>query len=149
MSAKRKSEVAAEVWACLEQVIDVWRDGFLALGRDLQLTPGEMKALSSLDPDVQKSMRELACAWTCDASNVTWIIDRLEARGYVERHVLAADRRVKTVVLTPEGARVHTLVVDQLRTPPAPLQHLTHPELEAMRALVQRVAAACPGADVA
>ncbi|MCU1457999.1 MAG: MarR family transcriptional regulator [Actinomycetia bacterium] len=149
MPAKRKSEVAAEVWACLEQVIDVWRDDFLALGRDLHLTPGEMKALSSLDPDVQKSMRELAGAWVCDASNVTWIVDRLEARGLVERHVLAADRRVKTVVLTPEGDRIRMLVVDQLRTPPAALQHLTQPELEAMRALVQRVAAACPGADVA
>jgi DNA-binding MarR family transcriptional regulator len=148
VGAKRKSEVAAEVWACLEQVIDVWRDGFLALGRDLGLTPGEMKALASLDPDVRKSMRELASAWTCDASNVTWIVDRLEARGYVERHVLTTDRRVKTVVLTSEGDRVRNLVVDQLRTPPAPLQHLTQPELEAMRALVQRVAAACPRADV-
>ncbi len=149
MGAKRKSEVAAEVWACLEQIIDVWRAGFLALARELELTPGEVKALASLDPERHESMRALAGEWACDASNVTWIVDRLEARHYVERHVLATDRRVKTVVLTPEGARVRTQIVERLRTPPAALQHLTQPELEAMRTLVQRVADACPGAEFA
>lgn len=42
----------------------------------------------------------------CDPSNMTGIVDRLEARGLVERRQLGTDRRVKHLVLTEEGRRV-------------------------------------------
>jgi DNA-binding MarR family transcriptional regulator len=51
-----------------------------------------------------RAMGELAEVLSCDASNVTGIVDRLEARGLVERRVVPDDRRVKRLVLTPEGA---------------------------------------------
>jgi DNA-binding MarR family transcriptional regulator len=67
------------------------------------LNPGAIKALQSLDPDQPRTMGSLAEAWHCDASNVTWLVDRLEERGLVERRTLPTDRRVKTVVLTDSG----------------------------------------------
>ncbi|GAA1170402.1 DNA-binding MarR family transcriptional regulator [Kitasatospora gansuensis] len=48
-------------------------------------------------------MRALAELLGCDASNVTGLVDRLEARGLLRREPDPADRRVKTVLLTPEG----------------------------------------------
>jgi DNA-binding MarR family transcriptional regulator len=71
--------------------------------RSTGLHPGAIKALQSLDPDAPRPMGSLADAWGCDASNVTWIVDRLEERGLVERQASVTDRRVKTVVLTDEG----------------------------------------------
>jgi DNA-binding MarR family transcriptional regulator len=35
----------------------------------------------------------------------TWLVDRLEERGLVERRTPPNDRRVKTIVLTPLGIR--------------------------------------------
>ena len=48
------------------------------------------------------SMRVLADEWTCDASNATFIVDRLEERGLAERRSVPEDRRLKLVVLTDE-----------------------------------------------
>ena len=42
-------------------------------------------------------MRHLASLLKCDPSNVTFLVDRLEERGLVERQTDPADRRVKLV----------------------------------------------------
>ena len=49
-------------------------------------------------------MSSLAGAWKCDASNVTWLVDRLEEHGLAERRAHPADRRIRTVALTQKGA---------------------------------------------
>ena len=46
----------------------------------------------------------------CDPSNVTGIVDRLEARGLIERQHLTRDRRVKHLALTPAGRRTRRRV---------------------------------------
>jgi DNA-binding MarR family transcriptional regulator len=69
------------------------------------LTPNDSRALFSLDPEEGRTMGALAEDWECDASNATWIVDRLERLGLAERRTIASDRRVKLVVLTPKGAR--------------------------------------------
>ena len=51
-------------------------------------------------------MSALAAALQCDNSNVTGIVDRLEAQGLVERRPAAHDRRVKTLVVTTEGVEL-------------------------------------------
>ena len=50
-------------------------------------------------------MGELASALSCDASNVTGLVDRLESRGLLQRSPSAEDRRVKVLSLTPLGAQ--------------------------------------------
>ena len=48
-------------------------------------------------------MRQFAERMGCDASNVTGIVDRLEAKELVVRSVDKADRRVKRIARTPAG----------------------------------------------
>src|SRR5207244_7686400 len=90
----------------------------VAILRGLGLTPGHMKALSLLDPDEPRPMRAMADSLACDASMVTWLVDRLEERGLVERKTSPADRRVKTLVLTPRGIRTRNRLLEALQTPP-------------------------------
>ncbi len=51
-------------------------------------------------------MRKLAQKLKCEPSNVTGIVDRLEAWGLVERRPDPGDRRVKVAAATDEGRRV-------------------------------------------
>ena len=69
------------------------------------LTPNDMRALTSIDEEEGRTMRSLAEEWGCDASNATWIVDRLEERGLAARSTPASDRRIKRVRLTPLGKR--------------------------------------------
>lgn len=71
----------------------------------LGLTLPQAMLLHGLDRPTP--MREVADRRHCDASNLTGIVDRLEARGLVVRRTPAADRRVKELVLTDEGRRIH------------------------------------------
>jgi DNA-binding MarR family transcriptional regulator len=51
-------------------------------------------------------MGRLAQTLGCDASNVTGLVDRLEARGLVQRQPSRDDRRVKVIQLTAAGSRM-------------------------------------------
>jgi DNA-binding MarR family transcriptional regulator len=51
-------------------------------------------------------MGELAQALHCLPSNVTALVDQLEAKGLVRREPSPADRRAKQLVLTEEGMQV-------------------------------------------
>ncbi|MFJ5234135.1 MarR family winged helix-turn-helix transcriptional regulator [Kitasatospora sp. NPDC088391] len=68
------------------------------------LNSSQAKALKAVLEPVP--MRALAGRLGCDASNVTGIVDRLEALGYAHREAAAADRRVKIVTITDEGRTV-------------------------------------------
>src|SRR4029079_10160023 len=73
---------------------------------ELGLSPPLLKAfvhLGTLDHDGGLRMSDLAAHWCCDASYVTTLADGLQERGLVERRAHPTDRRVKTIVLTPEG----------------------------------------------
>src|SRR4029450_12453055 len=125
MSNKRdggKAAIAAEAWGALLDLTTGQRTRLLGTLQEFGLTPGDLRALSALDQEPPRPMRTLARAkgiaqpptrtamWEeggrggGDASNVTWMVDRLERRGLVERRILPTDRRVKTVALTPLGA---------------------------------------------
>jgi DNA-binding MarR family transcriptional regulator len=90
-------------------------------------------------------MRALAQAWACDASNATWIVDRLEARGLAERRAKPGDRRVKLVVLTAAGAKTLRKVREAMYEPTAELRALPVETLEALRAALARLPE--PGKD--
>src|SRR5207245_851230 len=62
-------------------------------------------------------MNEAADKLHCDPSNVTGIVDRLEARGLIERQHLTTDRRVKHLALTPAGRRLLSRVEAVLAAP--------------------------------
>lgn len=56
------------------------------------------------------TMRDLAVELMCDASNITQIIGRLEARELVTRTPDPADRRVKQVAITAAGRSLRRAV---------------------------------------
>src|SRR4029077_4993895 len=74
--------------------------------RKLGMTPAHYRALSMLDPGEPRPRKAMADALACDPSMATWLVDRLEERGLVERRTPPNDRRGKTIMLT--GLRVKT-----------------------------------------
>jgi DNA-binding MarR family transcriptional regulator len=133
--------LAAEVWRRLFQFFmhtRPQRDRVLA---DVGLTPNDMRALSALDTAAWRTMRSLADEWGCDASNATWIVDRLERLGLAERRADPDDRRVKRVVLTSRGAGTYRRAVDRMWQPPPELQALSRAELETLRRILSKLPA--------
>ncbi|HEX5369710.1 MAG TPA: MarR family transcriptional regulator [Dehalococcoidia bacterium] len=120
---------------------DVWRRlfGFFMSTRHqrdttlerLRLTPNDARAFYSLSEAQGRTMRSLAEEWGCDASNATWIVDRLEKRGFAERQT-PKDRRVKLVVLTALGAKTRSNLLQSLTEPPPQLLSLSDAQLKAL-----------------
>jgi DNA-binding MarR family transcriptional regulator len=103
------------------------------------LTPNDSRALWSLDPERGRTMRSLAEEWECDASNATWIVDRLERFGLAERRSVPHDRRVKLVVLTTKGVTMRAELMDEFHTPPAELLELDRADLEALQRALEKL----------
>ena len=129
-----KPELARDVWQHLVGYFFAQKETQMSAARELGLTPGHMKALFELDAETGRPMGELATLLACDASNATWLVDRLEERGLVERRPFPGDRRVKSVVLTPEGVKIRQRLVDRLGTPPDDLVALERADLETLHA---------------
>ena len=127
------TEVAREAWELLFRLAKAKHGVLSAQLAELDLTPVQAHALRRLDPAKPLAMSELAEALYCHASNVTGIVDRLESRGLVERTPGTGDRRVKTLVLTPEGADVRARVIELLSEPPAALASLGAADQRALR----------------
>jgi DNA-binding MarR family transcriptional regulator len=130
-----RREIAEDVWRTMIgfTFARLQRGRHFAILREIGLTPGHLKALGVLDPDEPRPMRALADALVCDASTVTWLVDRLEERGLVERRSLPTDRRVKTVALTPLGVETRERLAEAMFHPPEELLALDAERLEALR----------------
>ena len=71
------------------------------------LSPSQFNVLNLLHLEPQGlSQTDLSRQLIMHRSNVTGLVDRLEARGLVQRQEVAADRRAYRVVLTPAGSRL-------------------------------------------
>jgi DNA-binding MarR family transcriptional regulator len=138
MPTRARLSPAAEAWHLIYELFQGHRPRFLALAQEFDLSPPQLGALRSLDPDEPRPMSELAEALHCDASNVTGIVDRLEHRGLVERRSAPRDRRVKMLALTKEGARLRERVAEQMSQPPAELAALPAADQRALRDLLRR-----------
>jgi DNA-binding MarR family transcriptional regulator len=136
------TDVAREAWELLFRVAKAKHGVLTERLAELDLTPVQGHALRRLDPERPLAMSALAEALYCHASNVTGIVDRLESRGLVERTPGADDRRVKTLVLTPEGAEVRARVIELLSEPPAALAALSAADQRALRDILRRAVAA-------
>ncbi|MGY1771811.1 MarR family winged helix-turn-helix transcriptional regulator [Blastococcus sp. SYSU D00813] len=96
-----------------------------------------------------RAMGELAADLLCDASNVTQLVARAEARGWVTRAPDPADRRVKRVSITPAGRRVHREVRQAFGFPAERLARLTDGERRQLSGLLAKLLAADLPADPA
>ncbi|WP_159767145.1 MarR family winged helix-turn-helix transcriptional regulator [Streptomyces sp. HM190] len=107
-----------------------------AAGHALTGAQARLLGLLSLQP---LPMRQLAQKLRCEPSNVTGIVDRLEARGLVERRPDPKDRRVKLAAATPEGLRVARSLRESLDFAREPLAGLSTQERESLRHLLRRM----------
>jgi MarR family transcriptional regulator, organic hydroperoxide resistance regulator len=128
---------AAEAWAELRTLLGQQRRRFLLAAAALDLHPAQAGALLQLACPLP--MNELAAVLACDNSNVTGLVDRLEARGLVTRRASPEDRRVKRVVLTPEGERLRAQLLERVGRPPAGFERLSASEQRDLRDLLRRL----------
>ncbi|MEU7698252.1 MarR family transcriptional regulator [Streptomyces sp. NPDC039028] len=113
-----------------------WRD-FASAAAHHGLTSTQAKVLAQLDGPLP--MRALATLLVCDASNVTGIIDRLEARALVRREPDPSDRRVKNVVATDEGRDVIRRVREEMQATSGALDTLDPTESATLYDLLARL----------
>jgi MarR family transcriptional regulator, organic hydroperoxide resistance regulator len=139
---ERGNDPAVEAWGLLWQIMQANKPRFMALAQELGLAPMQLHALRLIEPGREVPMSSLAGKLFCDASNVTGIVDRLEARGLIERHPAEHDRRVKLLVLTKPGERVRSIAERQMTRPPPEIAALP---LEHKRALRDALRAATAG----
>ncbi|MEU8583759.1 MarR family winged helix-turn-helix transcriptional regulator [Streptomyces sp. L500] len=84
-------------------------------------------------------MRRIALKLKCEPSNITGIVDRLEARDLVERRPDPDDRRVKLAAATEEGRLTAARLRESLRFAREPLAGLSEEERAALRDLLKRM----------
>ncbi|MFM9372594.1 MarR family winged helix-turn-helix transcriptional regulator [Streptomyces sp. Da 82-17] len=128
----------AQLMELLSVSLGVYYGDFTVAAASENLTASQGKALTVLRRG-PAAMRALATTLTCDASNMTGIVDRLEKRGLVRREPDPADRRVKTVVLTAEGERVTDAIRAKMHTTQNGLARLDDEERGTLYALLDRV----------
>jgi DNA-binding MarR family transcriptional regulator len=133
-----KASPAEEAWALLHQLMMGERRRFLTLASELDLHPAQMGALAQMEPGRPVPMNELATLLHCDNSNVTGIIDRLQARGLVERRPYEQDRRVKHIVLTALGVKARERVRKRMAEAPEAFKRLASADQRMLRDVLRR-----------
>jgi MarR family transcriptional regulator, organic hydroperoxide resistance regulator len=132
-----EAKSSAEVWELFRTLFGQHRRRFLIAAAELDLHPAQAGALLQLDSPLP--MTELAVLLACDNSNVTGLIDRLEARGLVARQPSSQDRRVKHVVLTAAGRRLRERMLSRVGRPTRGFEHLSPDEQRQLGDLLRQV----------
>ena len=128
-----------EAWRLVRDLMIASRPHYLAVLQDVGLSPVQGMALLHLRSDEPLTMSDLAAALKCDNSNVTGIVDRLEAAGLVERRPSPHDRRVKTVVVTAHGARLRDEADRRMAVPPPAFARLGAEDARMLREILERL----------
>jgi DNA-binding MarR family transcriptional regulator len=128
-----------EVWLLMSDlVLDNTRRR--KVSETLGMSFGRIRALRRLARRPM-SMREFASALDIDPPNATVVVDDLEASGLVRRRPHPTDRRAKLVEATRKGKAMARKADAILSTPPPGLSALGADDLEALRRILEAVAA--------
>lgn len=104
----------------------------------LGLTAAQASALRDMTGPM--TMRELSERMSCEPSNTTFVVDKLEKQGLVERRAHPTDRRAKQLLLTAEGTAVRERLLDLLGQE-SPLNRLTPQQQHVLQELLQQAVA--------
>jgi MarR family transcriptional regulator, organic hydroperoxide resistance regulator len=141
MSTQPKLDPATEAWSLFLRILfDERPPRIPAVAAQFDVSPMGLKMLQSLEPGVELPMSAVAERLFCDASNVTGMVDRLEARGLLERRDDPRDRRVKLIALTDEGAVLRERVLERLYEPPEAIARMSRADQRILRDLMRRAA---------
>ncbi|MGW1075495.1 MarR family winged helix-turn-helix transcriptional regulator [Streptomyces sp. NPDC002537] len=134
----RTDALTREVVDLIATVVARYHEEYEEAAAKHSLTGAQAKVLTLLARDPQP-MRRIAQQLKCEPSNVTGIVDRLEARGLAERHPDPDDRRVKLAVATTEGTATAERLRESLGFAREPLAALSTRERTVLRDLLQRM----------
>lgn len=109
---------------------------YAACAAEFDLTAAQSKVLMSLKPGEAVPMRGLADRVGSDPSNLTGLVDKLEARGALRRDPDAADRRVKTLRLTDDGELLRDRFWHRLTSDAGPIAPLNPDQVRQLRDLL-------------
>ncbi|WP_412539295.1 MarR family transcriptional regulator [Longispora sp. K20-0274] len=130
--------VTSEVVRLIARIVSMYTKEYETAASARDLTTIQAKVLVMLAEPM--AMREIADRLGSEKSNVTGIIDRLEARGLVERRADPVDRRVKKVARTVGGEALATGFAAELRFAAEPLAGLSVTDRTQLRDLLRQVA---------
>jgi DNA-binding MarR family transcriptional regulator len=117
------------------------RDPLAQAVEAMEFTPPQVHALMWLGADGPLTMGEVAQRVGVTEKTITGIIDRLEARGYVQRERDQADRRVVRVRLTEQGASTSRQLDEQIHGRVAAFLSILPPQdAAALLRIMERVA---------
>jgi DNA-binding MarR family transcriptional regulator len=135
----QSSDLANDTWRRLTELFLSRKHQVMEIASTHGLNPGAMNALLFLQPGQPCSMGTLADAWKCDASNVTWLVDRLEEHGLAERRPHPTDRRVRTVALTRKGTKMRAQIESKMFEAPANFRDLSTSDIETLRRILRKL----------
>lgn len=109
-----------KLWTVLARAYDSVRAHAFAHIERLGLTPGEFGVLDTLHHKGPMLLGELQHRVLVTSGGISYLTDRLDKRGLVERREYPEDRRTKEVALTSEGRILmrrifpeHTAVIER------------------------------------
>src|SRR3954454_21245382 len=137
-TVERSTEAAREAWGLVWQVFLKDKRRRWAILSELGISPQQSMAIGSLKPGEPMPMSALAEALHCDNSNITGIVDRLEAAGLAQRQPDERDRRVKAVVLTEKGEWMRIEIERRAGEPPDTIASLSAEDAAALRDILTR-----------
>ena len=143
MAKQTQAEEARDTAALLIAVTEGTRRSFEEVAARFDLTAVQARTLLALASAAP--MRALAEHLRCDASNVTGLADRLEARGLVQRGVQDGDRRVKLLALTEPGRQLRGELEAAMLDASPVMTELDGDERATLRRLLLKASGALPG----
>jgi DNA-binding MarR family transcriptional regulator len=127
---------ADEAWDAFLELFMRQRPRMLEIHAKYDLKPPPLgMTISKLDePTPMGKIAEILCL---DQSTVTWVVDRLEERGLVERRNHPTDRRVRLVALTDKGRKIRNELRSELAVPPSSIAALPAADQRKLRDILR------------
>jgi DNA-binding MarR family transcriptional regulator len=130
------ASAASAVERAMFEFVDAYNQAWEAAASEHDLSAAHACVLGRVE--VRRSMGELAEELRCDASNITQIVARLEARELVHRVPHPEDRRSRQIVRTPSGDDLYGAFEESFEFPRAAAANLTVAERKQFTALLQK-----------
>ncbi|MFJ5232194.1 MarR family winged helix-turn-helix transcriptional regulator [Kitasatospora sp. NPDC088391] len=130
--------ITLEVVDLMARLVGLFHREYEEAAAARSLTGAQAKVLALLRRGPMP-MRRIAQTLSCEPSNITGIVDRLESRGFVTREADPQDRRVKLVAATGAGVSASAELRESLNFAREPLAALDDEERGQLRDLLRRM----------
>lgn len=110
-----KSQTEQDVYRKLLMLMVRSKREFARILEQKYLTPAQGMLMMCLEEDESRTMNDLADMFGCDASNITGLVDKLEAQEMICRTADKKDRRIKKICLSKKGCECRNFMLDGLK----------------------------------